>query len=212
MKKIFSLILTIILLPSLVGINLVEARSYRTKSSDIYVHGYYRNGKYVQPYYRSAPDGNVFNNYSCIDDGKCGTNSIKFPTTTPSITPLKNTSTQNNNTTSNKTILPTTPSSKTTIPANASLDYLGNDWVCNKGYKRNYFTDTCDKIVVPVNGSLDYFGNDWACNKGYKRDYLEDTCDKIVVPTNGTIDYFGNDWVCNKGYIKNYFTDKCDKI
>lgn len=30
-----------------------------------YVHGYYRdNGTYVQPHYRSAPDGNSYNNYS----------------------------------------------------------------------------------------------------------------------------------------------------
>ena len=33
--------------------------------ADGYVNGYYRgNGTYVQPYYRSSPDGNPFNNYS----------------------------------------------------------------------------------------------------------------------------------------------------
>jgi hypothetical protein len=33
--------------------------------ADEYVHGYYRsNGTYVQPYSRSDPDGNPFNNYS----------------------------------------------------------------------------------------------------------------------------------------------------
>jgi len=34
-------------------------------AADSYVHGYFRsNGTYVQPHYRSAPDGNVWNNYS----------------------------------------------------------------------------------------------------------------------------------------------------
>lgn len=33
--------------------------------ADQYVNGYYRNdGTYVQPHYRSSPDGNKFNNYS----------------------------------------------------------------------------------------------------------------------------------------------------
>ncbi len=33
--------------------------------ADQYVHGYYRsNGTYVQPYQRSTPDGNPYNNYS----------------------------------------------------------------------------------------------------------------------------------------------------
>jgi hypothetical protein len=32
---------------------------------DVYVNGYYRkDGTYVQPHYRSAPDGNARNNYS----------------------------------------------------------------------------------------------------------------------------------------------------
>lgn len=32
---------------------------------DVYVHGYTRSdGTYVQPYYRTAPDHNIYNNYS----------------------------------------------------------------------------------------------------------------------------------------------------
>ncbi len=54
--------------------NVTEARSYRSSPSDVYVRGYYRSdGTYVAPYYRSAPDGIISNNYGCIDDGKCGT-------------------------------------------------------------------------------------------------------------------------------------------
>jgi hypothetical protein len=37
----------------------------QTASADVYVHGYYRsNGTYVQPHYRSDPDGNFWNNWS----------------------------------------------------------------------------------------------------------------------------------------------------
>ncbi len=36
-----------------------------TAQADVYVNGYYRkDGTYVQPHYRSNPDGNRFNNYS----------------------------------------------------------------------------------------------------------------------------------------------------
>jgi opacity protein-like surface antigen len=34
-------------------------------AGDVYVNGYYRSdGTYVQPHYRSAPDGNSYNNWS----------------------------------------------------------------------------------------------------------------------------------------------------
>ncbi|HXF55297.1 MAG TPA: hypothetical protein VNK52_14365 [Hyphomicrobiaceae bacterium] len=34
-------------------------------AGDVYVQGYMRkDGTYVQPHYRSAPDGNLWNNYS----------------------------------------------------------------------------------------------------------------------------------------------------
>ncbi len=49
-----------------------QARSYRTRSSDVRVHGYYRsNGTYVRPYFRTRADHTKLNNYSCIDYGRC---------------------------------------------------------------------------------------------------------------------------------------------
>ena len=37
----------------------------QSQAQDTNVSGYYRNdGSYVQPYHRSAPDGNPYNNYS----------------------------------------------------------------------------------------------------------------------------------------------------
>ncbi len=36
-----------------------------TLLADVYVHGYYRsNGTYVQPYYRSDPNGTTLDNWS----------------------------------------------------------------------------------------------------------------------------------------------------
>lgn len=38
---------------------------FSVSAQDVYVKGYYRkDGTYVQPHYRSAPDGNPYNNYS----------------------------------------------------------------------------------------------------------------------------------------------------
>lgn len=52
MKKLVLLIVAI----SIASISL---------QADVYVNGYYRNnGTYVQPHYRSNPDGNPYNNYS----------------------------------------------------------------------------------------------------------------------------------------------------
>lgn len=50
-------------------------------AGDVYVHGYYRSdGTYVRPHYRSAPDGNPYNNWSTRGNvnpytGKLGTKS-----------------------------------------------------------------------------------------------------------------------------------------
>ena len=67
MKKFISLLIV-----SIIGFSsvfaTVEARSYRTKSSDVYVKGYIKkNGTDVAPHYRSRADGKKYNNYSYID-------------------------------------------------------------------------------------------------------------------------------------------------
>jgi len=38
---------------------------FSISEADVFVNGYYRsNGTYVQPYYRSSPDGTTLNNWS----------------------------------------------------------------------------------------------------------------------------------------------------
>jgi hypothetical protein len=68
-----------------------------------YVHGYTtKNGTYVAPHYRSAPDGNPYNNWSTVGNvnpytGQVGTknpySSYSNPYATPSYTPPSYTST-----------------------------------------------------------------------------------------------------------------------
>lgn len=94
MKRVIT---TILIVLSIIGstsasVDLAQARSYRTKSSDVHVSGYYRkNGTYVQPYYRSKADNSTYNNYSCIDYGQCGGKSIPTYTTSTSQAPAINT-------------------------------------------------------------------------------------------------------------------------
>ena len=53
MKNILSLLILLLFVPVTIF------------AGDVYVKGYYRSdGTYVQPHYRSAPDGNPYNNYS----------------------------------------------------------------------------------------------------------------------------------------------------
>ncbi|MFA6280231.1 MAG: hypothetical protein WC612_05520 [Bdellovibrionales bacterium] len=58
---------SLVLLIALIGLcasGSVEASSYRRSPDDVYVNGYSRqDGTYVEPHYRSAPDGNPYNNY-----------------------------------------------------------------------------------------------------------------------------------------------------
>ncbi len=61
MNKIFVFLLALV---GLCAAGSVEASSYRRSSDDVYVNGYSRqDGTYVQPHYRSAPDGDSSNNY-----------------------------------------------------------------------------------------------------------------------------------------------------
>ena len=61
-------------------------------SADQYVHGYYRsNGTYVQPYYRSSPNGTVTDNYSYRGNtnphtGSIGSNYYRHDATSPYFT------------------------------------------------------------------------------------------------------------------------------
>src|SRR5690348_5468140 len=51
----------------LVAFGLAALAASTTASAQVYVHGYTtKNGTYVAPHYRSAPDHSVYNNWSTI--------------------------------------------------------------------------------------------------------------------------------------------------
>jgi hypothetical protein len=123
-----KLLLAIGLIAILVSFPLTtEARSYRTSPSDVYVKGYYKkNGTYVAPYYRTAPNSTKLDNYSCLDYGNCGT-TYKTPTFTPVYTP-----------TYTPTYVPTVNTSKydcTSVGGiNSFYNFTTNQCDCSFGY------------------------------------------------------------------------------
>lgn len=55
-----------ILIASMFGMVAAPALLVTPAEAQVHVRGHYRsNGTYVQPHYRSSPDGNPYNNYSC---------------------------------------------------------------------------------------------------------------------------------------------------
>ena len=61
----------------------------------------------------------------------------------------------------------TTNSTRNGFPQNAHLNYLGNDWECNRGFEK--YSDACRAVQIPKNGKLTYLGNDWECKRGYRK-------------------------------------------
>lgn len=98
------------------------------------------------------------------------------------------------------------------LPENATLNFTGNDWTCIKGYRRNYTTNSCEKVIIPANGELNFTGNDWTCIRGYSKNYSSNTCDKVIIPQHGELNFTGNDWTCSRGYKKNIATNSCDPV
>jgi hypothetical protein len=186
-----------------------------TAEAAVRVNGYFRkNGTYVQPHYRSNPDGNPYNNWSFPGN----TNPYTGETATGNAdTYLRNY--YNKSTT--PSYIPSfdypsysLPASQNTeraisIPANAyASDYSFQGWFCNSGYKK--VSNECQKIIVPLNAySNDYSLDGWSCNSGYKR--VGSQCEKITVPTNAYLsDYSFRGWFCNSGYKQ--VGDGCQKV
>lgn len=92
------------------------------------------------------------------------------------------------------------------IPQNAHLNYLGNDWECNRGYFK--YGNECRSVQIPQNGKLTYLGNDWECNRGYFK--YGNECRAVKIPQDGKLTYLGNDWECNRGFRKS--GDRCVSV
>jgi|ERR1044071_1822096 hypothetical protein len=197
MKKFsFSIIASIV---SLVVFSFVLSS---VADAAVRVRGYYRkDGTYVQPYYRSNPDGNPFNNWSF--PGNTNPYTGKTATGDPN-TYLKNyynTYSSVNPYSIYNYQLPT-PTPQPTVKAPANAYVYGSWWFCNSGYEK--VGNSCEKIIAPANSTI-YYGL-WFCNSGYKQ--VGNSCEKIIVPANAYV--MGSLWFCNYGY--NEVNGACEKI
>lgn len=201
----------------------VEARSYRTKSSDVYVKGYTKkNGTYVAPHYRSAPDKSILNNYSCIDNGKCGGSLYTYsPPSYSFTTPVPTTIPAYTFTTPAPTPTPTPTYTYKPLPVCSDFSYFdGTQCKCKYGYTKSLKSDSC----VPLNAAcVELFGpsaiyreGDGLCHycttAGYTFDRGTSTCvpnQPIVTPTQKTKKYNGFVGIkkSSNGHRIQYFND-----
>ena len=82
------------------------------------------------------------------------------------------------------------------LPPNAELDYTGNNWKCERGYRRS--GNDCIAVQLPPNAELDYTGSNWKCQRGYRRNGND--CSAVQLPPNAELDYTGSNWKCQRGY------------
>jgi hypothetical protein len=84
------------------------------------------------------------------------------------------------------------------LPTHAELDYTGNNWKCQRGYRK--VENECRAVLLPMHAELDYTGNNWKCSRGHSR--IGDECAPVGVPAHGELDYTGNNWKCQRGYSR----------
>ena len=84
------------------------------------------------------------------------------------------------------------------LPANASVNYLGTGWECNRGYYKS--GNGCRQVQIPENASLNYLGSGWDCDRGYYKS--GNGCLRVQIPNNASINYLGSGWECDRGYYK----------
>src|SRR3989344_3994580 len=170
-KKIVQVGVLAVLLVTIFLPNLVSAA--------VGVKGYYRkDGTYVQPHYRSNPDGNPYNNWS-------------YPGNT---NPYTGETAKGNP----ETYLDNYYGSGGYV--SGSID---NTYKAIEGGYKSYGITSCysgyynkggECKKVPENGYSLY--DTFSCNYGYQK--YSDSC--VKVPSNSY--YNGNTWVCNNGYYK----------
>jgi uncharacterized membrane protein len=53
------------------------------------------------------------------------------------------------------------------MPANAEIDYTGQNWKCSRGYRPA--GGKCEAVQMPANAEIDYTGQNWKCSRGYRQ-------------------------------------------
>ena len=95
---------------------------------------------------------------------------------------------------------------KIVIPAHAQLSGTGDDFACDRDFKR--VGDLCEKLILPANSHIAAGGNDFDCNTGYTKE--GDKCIDAKKPDNAKFFPQSDDWYCENGYVKN--GEKCESL
>lgn len=95
------------------------------------------------------------------------------------------------------------------VPSNAHITYSGNNWECNRGFKRGEDNISCVEIKIPANATANWIGS-FYCNSGYQR--VGDECIRSEPVENSRFYEFEADFYCLSGYLKNEQSGKCEKI
>jgi len=86
------------------------------------------------------------------------------------------------------------------MPANAFLSSSGNDWECDRGFRRSALE--CLPVQIPANAHEDdtAYGSGWRCNRGYRES--NSRCVAVVVPKNAypVQSIYGPGWECSRGF------------
>lgn len=213
-KRFYVLSLLVAVVFALFSPTFVEARSSRSSPSDVYVHGYTRsNGTYVAPYYRTAPDSSISNNYGCIDNGVCGGGGYSGSYGVKSA--------------------PVAPSAPSCV---SNSFYNGSACVCNAGYAPSSDRASCVTVntvniaCIQKYGSRSFYNSVAGvcyCGSGDYYDASSDSCVmRPVVPTpvavvsapvvqpqvsqcqNGTFDA-SDVCICNEGFGYSAYLGNC---
>ena len=162
------------------------------------VKGYFRkDGTYVQPHYRSNPDGNPYNNWSF--PGNINPFTGKVAPGNPD-TYLSN---YYGNGTGVGISIPDTSVNTPQIIAPPNTYVLGSNWYCNDGYKK--VGNSCELVVCGANQFRS--GTSCYCNSGYQ--VVNGQCEKVVCVANAYVGY-DNKCYCKDGYKINYSTNQCE--
>jgi len=96
------------------------------------------------------------------------------------------------------------------VPPNAYLTSTGEDWACDRGYRR--IRNRCEVIESPENSFLsdDTYGSGWECDRGFSEE--AGGCVTINVPENAylTNKRYGPPWACDRGFVEK--DGRCEPI
>lgn len=193
-KTFFVILLALTLILPFVSDAAVRVRGYTRK-----------DGTYVQPHYRSNPDGNPYNNWSFPGNTNPYTGKVAPGN---SDTYLENYYDKSNS----SYTLPSVPSysASSYIPLTSSSDtYQSLDGgyrsygvlFCSSGYYKE--NDSCKK--APENGYALY--TDFSCSIGFEK-----SGDQCIRESKPNAYWNGTGYSCNSGFIPNTYRDTCISI